>query len=236
MSRRCLLAALALWLAGCTESTVLPTPTSIPPVRVVTTASAQPFARALTDRALTGPAPFIITLAALPDLLIAAKTEPVVGITLYLPEGSGLWATPLGNESVAVIVNPASTLSNVSLKQLEDIYTGHDPSFAPAAREDGDDSRLFFESVALQGLRPAATTRLVTTPEAMRQFVAATSDALGYLPMRWIDSSVHAIQVEGKLPTDPGYPLTALVVAVAQTEPVGPARQWLGNIQKEATP
>jgi hypothetical protein len=214
----------------------VPTPTAIPPVRVVTTASAQPFTQAATDRTLTGPAPFIITLAALPDLITTAKGEPVVGITLYLPEGTGLWATPLGNEPIAIIVNPASTATGLSLKQLEDIYTGHDPNWVAAAREEGDDSRLFFESVALQGLRPVATTRLVTTPQAMREFVSSTLNGLGYLPLRWVDASVHTLPIEGKLPSEVGYPLTALVVAVAQAEPSGPARQWLGNLQKGSVP
>jgi DNA-binding transcriptional LysR family regulator len=205
-------------------------------VRVVTTASAQPYVRAATDRSLTGPAPFIITLAALPDLLASARGEPVVGITLYLPDGSGLWATPLGNEPIAIIVNPANSAAGLSLKQLEDIYTGHDPAWTAAAREDGDDSRLFFESVAMQGLRPAATTRLVTTPQAMRAFVASTPDGLGYLPLRWVDETVRAVPIEGKLPNEAGYPLTALIVAVAQSEPNGPAREWLGNLQKGTVP
>jgi DNA-binding transcriptional LysR family regulator len=234
--RYCLLAALALWLVACSGSETIPTPTAIPPVRVVTTASAQPFVQAATDRAFTGPAPFIINLAALPDLINTAKGEPVVGITLYLPEGTGLWATPLGNEPIAIIVNQASPAQALTLKQLADIYTGHDPAWVAAAREDGDDSRLFFESVALQGLRPAATTRLTTTPEAMRQFVSTTPNGLGYLPLRWVDATLRIVPIEGKLPSEAGYPLTALVVAVAQTEPSGPARTWLGNLQKGSVP
>lgn len=240
MPRHCLNAAPALGLvfslAGCTAPAAIPTPTLTPPVQVMTTASAQPFLREVTDRSLTGPAPFIITLAAQPDLLAAAAEGPAIGITLYLPEGTGLWATPLGAEPIAVIVNPASPVGDLTLRQLEAIYTGRDPAWAPAAREEGDDSRQFFEAAALRGLRPAATTRLVTSPQAMLQFVAGTANGLGYLPSRWVDTSVRPVRVEGALPADAGYPLTALVVAVARREPAGPARDWLGNIQKARAP
>jgi hypothetical protein len=229
-------ALLALALAACAGPETVPTPTAIAPVQVVTTASAQPFLQPLLDRELTGPAPFIVTLAAPADLLASAGQGPAIGILLYLPEGAGLWATPLGAEPIAVIVNPASAAQGLTLAQLETIYTGRDPAWAPAAREDGDDSRRFFEAAALQGLKPAATARLAPTPAAMRQYVAATPNGLGYLPAHWLDASVRALPIEGKLPTEAGYPLIAQVVAVARHEPVGAGREWLGNIQKRAGP
>lgn len=219
-------------IAACAgEPSPIPTPTTAPPVRVVTTASAQPFVRAITDRALTGPAPFSIMLAASQAELLAAAQESAIGITLFAPDGAGLWATPLGKEPVAVIVNPANSIEGMTLAQLQDIYAGRDTMWAAAAREDGDDSRLFFEAVALRGLRPAATIGLAPSPEAMITFASTTPNGIGYLPLRWADERVKPIALDGLAPTDEGYPLIALVVAVSKTEPGGPARDWLVNVQ-----
>ncbi len=241
MSRSCLLAALALLTASACAAapTVVPTPTSEPPVRVSTTLSTQPFLRAVTDRSLTGPTPFIITLAPTqPDLLLAAQTESIIGISLYFPESSSLWVTPLGSEPIAVIVNNASSTTNLSLDQLGDIYAGRDTAWAAAVREDGDDSRMFFDSIALRGVKPAATIRIAPSPEAMIQYVSQTANAVGYIPLRWLTDStlVKVVTVEGNATDEADYPLTALVVAFASAEPGGAAREWLSNIQTGAAP
>jgi DNA-binding transcriptional LysR family regulator len=238
VSRFCLLAALVLLTACTAPPPVISTPTPEPPVRVTTTLSAQPFLGEITDRSLTGPTPFIITLAPTqPDLLLAAQTEDIIGLSLYLPEGTGLWATPLGNEPIAVIINANASVAGFSLNQLADIYAGRDSAWAAAVREEGDDSRLFFDTVALRGLRPAATIRVAPSPEAMIDYVSDTSNGLGYIPQRWLKdvSGVTVVEIEGALPGNADYPLTALLVAFANQEPSGPARDWLGNVQMAGT-
>ncbi len=222
---------IAALIAGC-GSAPIPTPTPTPPVRVVTTASASPFVRGATDRTVTGTTPFVITLAASnPDLMAAATREPVIGITLYFPPESALWATPLGEESIAVVVNPAGTIHELTLSQVQDIYAGRAPEWAAAVREEGDDSRLAFEAMALRGVKPAATTVVAPSPEAMLNFVASTPNGIGYLPLRWVNESVKPVMVDGRLPTDSEYGLKALIVAAAQEEPTGAARDWLVKIQ-----
>ncbi len=239
VSRHCIRAAVGATLvavlaalAAC-QSGSISTPTAAPPVRVATTASAAPFVRAATDRATTGPAPFTIALSpSNPDLLASvAQDNSVIGVTLFLPDGASVWATPLGAEPIAVIVNPASLTDGLSLGQVEDIYAGRDTTWVAAAREEGDDSRLFFESAALRGLRPAAAVRVAPSPEAMLKFVGANANGIGYLPLSWVDESVRPLAIDGLRPGEEGYPLVALVVAVAQEEPAGPAREWLVKVQ-----
>lgn len=232
MPRHCIFAALTILLAACGTGVRLNAPTPAPSVRVATTASAAPFVRAATDRNTTGPTPFVITLSASnPDLLASAAKESIIGVTLFLPDGASLWATPLGAEPIAVIVNAASPTDELSMGQVQDIYAGRNAAWAAAAREDGDDSRLYFESVALRGLRPAATINVAPSPEAMLKFVSSTPNGIGYLPLRWVDESVKPIAIDGKRPDEEGYPLIALVVAVAKEEPTGPAREWLVKVQ-----
>ncbi|MBI5348914.1 MAG: hypothetical protein HZB77_06280, partial [Chloroflexi bacterium] len=165
-------------------------------------------------------------------LLAEAAQEKIgVGVTLYLPENSILWATPLGEESIAVIVHPSNSATNLTLAQLQDIYAGRSIEWNAASREDGDDSRIIFDSKALRGVKPALTTALAPSPEAMIKFVAANQKGIGYIPMSWVNNTVKTISLDGRPPTTDNYPLRALIVAVAKQEPSGRTREWLGEVQ-----
>ena len=208
-----------------------PTRTVQPPIRVATTISAQPFTAAATDRTANPGTTFEITLAAsTSDLLDQVASGGVIGITLFLPGESTLWGTPLGEEPLAVIINPASPTNDLTLTQVQDIFAGRATGWAVAVREDGDDSRLAFES--LTETKPALTSLVAPSPEAMLKFVAETPNGIGYLPLRWVTESVKALTIDDRQPTDADYKLKALIVAVAKEEPSGPAREWLGRLQR----
>lgn len=228
----CALIAGGLWLAACKSTPAAPT--AVPPVRLHTTLSAQPFAQAATDRAMTGALPFAFTVAPSHGALLqSVANEDVIGITLYMPPGVNLWAAPIADEAIAIIVHPSVTLNDVSLQQLENIFTGRaqDSGWAVAVREDGDDSRAAFEAMALRGVQPTLNAVLSPTPQAMLAFVAQTPNAIGYLPTRWVDGTIKILSVEGIAPGDPAYSLRLTVLAVANAEPKGLARDWLAKVQ-----
>lgn len=221
---------LALLIAACSGAA---TPTPESPVRIGATASALPFLREATDRSLTGSTPFEIAVAASnSDLLAKVAGDSVdVGLTLYLPENSILWAAPLGEEQIAVVVNPANTTEDLSLLQVQDIFAGRTGAWTVAVGEDGDDTRIVFEAMALRGVKPALTAVVMPTPEAMLKFVAGTPNGIGYLPLRWVDDSVRAVMIDGRPPTADDYELKVLILAVAKAEPTGAVREWLGRVQ-----
>jgi|GEM_PF-1156548 len=221
------------FIAALTASCASPTPIAEEKVRVGVTASTLMFARTITDRSLTRSTRFEIVVEASSSALLAeaAQEKIGVGVTLYLPENSILWATPLGEESIAVIVHPSNNATNLTSAQLQDIYAGRSPEWAAASREEGDDSRIIFDSKALRGVKPALTAALAPSPEAMIKFVAANQKGVGYVPMSWVNDNVKTISLDGKPPTTNNYPLRALIVAVAKQEPSGRTREWLGEIQ-----
>lgn len=222
---------LALLIAACSGAAA---PTPEPAVRVGATASTLPFLGEATDRSITGSTPFEITVATSnSDLLARVAGDSIdVGLTLYLPENSILWAAPLGEEKIAVVVNPANATDDLSLLQVQDIFAGRTGAWAVAVGEDGDDARIVFEAMALRGVKPALTAVVMPTPEAMLKFVAETPNGIGYLPLRWVDDAVKPLAIDGKPPTADDYPLKALIIAVAKEEPTGKVREWLGEIQK----
>ncbi len=221
---------LALSIAACSGAA---TPTPESPVRIGAAASALPFLREATDRSITGSTPFEITIAASnSDLLAKVAGDSIdVGLTLYLPENSILWAAPLGEEKIAVVVNPANTTDDLSLLQVQDIFAGRNSEWTVAVGEDDDDTRIVFEAMALRGVKPALTAVVMPSPEAMLKFVAGTPNGIGYLPLRWVNDTVRAVMIDGRPPTADDYELKVLILAVAKEEPTGRVREWLGRVQ-----
>ncbi|MBI4315358.1 MAG: hypothetical protein HY679_05435, partial [Chloroflexi bacterium] len=118
--RRLLLAAL---VAGCAGPA--PKPPVAPPVQLATTASAAPFTRLIADRAVTGAAPVEITRVSSNEDLLDSATQPgVVGLTLFFPQGAPLWATPLGNEPLAIVVHPSRDTAGLTLEAVRQIFSG----------------------------------------------------------------------------------------------------------------
>jgi len=231
MPDRRLLALIIITGLSAACATPPPTPVVQPPIRVVTTVSAQPFLAAATDRAANPGTEFEIALAAsTSDLLDQVAGGGVIGLTLFLPGQSTLWGTPLSEEPIVVIVNPASATNDLTLAQVQDIFAGRAAGWAVAVPEDGDDSRLAFE--ALTETQPALTSLVAPSPEAMLKWVAGTPNGIGYLPLRWVTEAVRALTIDGQSPTSDGYKLKALMVAIAKEEPTGNAREWLGRLQK----
>lgn len=225
------LLAIIFFIAACTSTP----PTAEPKVRVGATASTLMIARTITNRALTRATPFEIVIVSSNSALLAeaAQEKIQVGLTLALPENSILWATPISEETLVLIAHPTQTTLNLTLAQVLDIYEGRNNTWVAAAREDGDDSRLVFDTKVLRGVKPSLNTALAPSPEAMLKFVANNPKALGYVPSSWLNDSVKALTVEGKRHTDTNYLLRVLVVAIAKQEPQGRTREWLSEAQNK---
>src|SRR5688572_21627882 len=43
----------------------------------------------------------------------------------HLPADSPLWAAPIAQDGIAVVVNPQNTVNGLTVEQLRDIYQGH---------------------------------------------------------------------------------------------------------------
>jgi hypothetical protein len=62
----------------------------------------------------------------------------------------------------------------------------------------------------------------------MRQAVAADPSAIGYLPRRWVDSSLRPLSIDGISETSLRQP----ILAVTQTTPQGAQKEWLLCLQR----
>lgn len=135
-------------------------------------------------------------------------------------------------EAYAVIVQPASAVTAVSIADLRRIFRGErqrwpDGSpvvvFLQTAGGPGAaarsvvlrvlcqmDERQFTRFWIARTFRDSATDggpKLVSTNALARRFVSAVPGSVAVIPAADVDGSVRVLRVDGRLPGDEGYPL-----------------------------
>jgi len=114
-------------------------------------------------------------------------------------------------DGIAVVVDPANTVGDLTKQQLSDIYEGkvtnwkdvggNDAPIVVVGRESGSGTRGAFEE--LLGLEDACkySNELDSTGAVMAK-VASTPGAIGYVSLDVLDDSVKALKLEGAEPTE----------------------------------
>lgn len=126
-------------------------------------------------------------------------------------KSSGLTETVLAYDGIAVIVNPANAVADLSLDDIALIYKGEitnwskvggaDSEIVVIGREAGSGTRDGFESIT--GTSEACKYRqeLTSTGDVVTT-VASNPDAIGYASLASVKDTVKAISVGGVMPSD----------------------------------
>ena len=124
---------------------------------------------------------------------------------------AGLTETVLAYDGIAMIVNPANPVEDLSLEQIADIYTGkitnwsevggNDSQIVLIGREAGSGTRGGFEEIV--GVVDACQYRqeLSSTGDVITT-VAQNPDAIGYAYLAAVKDTVKALKVAGVTPTE----------------------------------
>ena len=124
---------------------------------------------------------------------------------------AGLTETVLAYDGIAMIVNPANPVDDLSLEQIADIYTGkitnwsevggNDSQIVLIGREAGSGTRGGFEEIV--GVVDACQYRqeLSSTGDVITT-VAQNPDAIGYASLAAVKDTVKALKVAGVTPTE----------------------------------
>ena len=123
----------------------------------------------------------------------------------------GLKETVLAYDGIAIIVNPENPVSDLTLEQIAEIYTGritnwkdlggNDAEIVLIGREAGSGTRDGFETIT--GTTDACQYRqeLTSTGDVITT-VAQNPDAIGYASLASIKDTVKALSVGGIVPTE----------------------------------
>lgn len=124
---------------------------------------------------------------------------------------AGLKETVLAYDGIAIIVNPENPVSDLTLEQIADIYTGritnwkdlggNDAEIVLIGREAGSGTRDGFETIT--GTSDACQYRqeLTSTGDVITT-VAQNPNAIGYASLASIKDTVKALSVGGIVPTE----------------------------------
>ena len=126
-------------------------------------------------------------------------------------KSAGLKETVLAYDGIAIIVHPDNPVSDLTVEQIADIYTGkitnwkdvggNDAEIVLIGREAGSGTRDGFESIT--GTQEACQYRqeLTSTGDVITA-VSQNPDAIGYASLAAVKDSVKALSVGGVAPSE----------------------------------
>jgi phosphate transport system substrate-binding protein len=173
---------------------------------------------------------------------IEQQKADLAAVAVTPPED--VWAAPIALDAVAVIVHPENPLQELSLIQLQAVFSGRqwhwsdlavsvpEDEITVVSREQGSGTRSVFEERAMQGTSVTPTAIVIPGSAAVVDFVADRRNAIGYVSQGYVSPGVRAIRVEGLAPdlahiADHGYRLVRPFYLIALQEPNGPTRQFV---------
>ena len=158
-----------------------------------------------------------------------------------LTSGVNLTVFELARTGIAVIVNPANTVSNLTLAQLNSVLNGGvrnwkdlggtDHAISLVLREDGSGTRRRVEE-RLKVKEPADGVVVQDTSGAVVETVANDPNAVGYVLQPILEARVRALAVDGVPCMDEtlrsgSYPLVTSDSLVTRERPNGLAADFL---------
>ena len=122
----------------------------------------------------------------------------------------------IAKDGIAVVVDPTNTVTDLTLDQIKQIFTGKitnwkevggaDATIVVVSREEGSGTRGAFIEITKVSEKDAAGTAVDNTTKdslvqpstgAVKQTVASTPNTIGYISIGALDDTVKAIKVEG---------------------------------------
>ncbi|MGM9567174.1 MAG: phosphate ABC transporter substrate-binding protein [Clostridia bacterium] len=126
-------------------------------------------------------------------------------------KASGLTETVLAYDGIAVIVNPANGVEDLTLEDIAAIYTGEitnwkdlggeDGEIVLIGREAGSGTRDGFESITETEDKCQYRQELTSTGDVITT-VSQNPNAIGYASLASVDDSVKIVKVNGVTPTE----------------------------------
>ncbi|MBO5488363.1 MAG: phosphate ABC transporter substrate-binding protein [Eubacterium sp.] len=125
-------------------------------------------------------------------------------------KSKGLKETVLALDGIAVVVNTANGIEDLTMEQIADIYTGKitnwskvggkDGEIVVIGREAGSGTRDGFESITGTEEKCKLKQELTSTGDVMAT-VKSNENAIGYVSLASVDNSIKVLSVGGVLPS-----------------------------------
>lgn len=152
-----------------------------------------------------------------------------------------LYETVIAWDGIAVIVNPACPLGNLSLEHLRQIFDGQIQNWAALGlkphgmhvitREEGSGTRTAFEELVMKKTEITQEALVQDSNGAVREIVATDPNAIGYISCGLVNNQVKPLDIDGVSPTGPNiknnsYKLTRRFLFVTLEQPAGQSKNF----------
>ena len=157
--------------------------------------------------------------------------------------------TTIGKDAVAIIVNPANSVNDLSIAQIKEIYDGNytnwkqvggpDMTIVVVGRDSASGTREFFTSSIMGGENYVPTMLEKNSNGAVKQTIAQTPGAIGYVGLGFIDNTVKPVKINtnGAViePTvdnvlSGAYPLSRSLYVLTSGQSIGLAKAYIDFI------
>jgi phosphate transport system substrate-binding protein len=164
--------------------------------------------------------------------------------------------TPVAQDGIAIIVNPANTIQSVTFDQIRQIYLGNitkwsqitgadvpgtNDQIVVVGRDSASGTRVYFEQTILPtNATPVASMQELNSNGAVLQNVAQTPDAIGYISIGFVSSDIKALPIMGTTGTTISptidnvktrtYPISRNLYVITNGQPSGLAGDFIKYI------
>lgn len=160
-------------------------------------------------------------------------------------EKYGLVTFPFAIDGVAVAVNPANRVAELTREQIKDIFSGKienwkevggvDAPISVYVREDGSGTRETFEDRAVDKDAPSIKANVISSNGAMKTAISQDPNAIGYVGIGHLDDSIKGICIDGVAPSQENaasgkYKVTRLLYMNTKGEPQGIVKAFVDYI------
>ena len=112
----------------------------------------------------------------------------------------------IAQDGIAVIVNPANPVDNLSLSEIQDVFSGQfnnwkqiggsDQPIVVVGRDSASGTREFFTSAIMKDRKYVSTQLEKNSNGAVKQTIAQTPGAIGYVSIGFVDATVKPVGIE----------------------------------------
>lgn len=160
-------------------------------------------------------------------------------------EASGLKATTIAFDGIALIVHRGNPLNGLTREEAARIFAGEirrwEEVGGPAGdihfvtREEGSGTRGAFEEMVMDKREIAPRALVQDSNGAVREIVANDPKAFGYISLGLVDARVKALAMDGIRPSEEAivakrYPIWRPFLFLTRGEPAGPARNFIDYV------
>ncbi|MDD5668502.1 MAG: phosphate ABC transporter substrate-binding protein [Candidatus Omnitrophica bacterium] len=121
--------------------------------------------------------------------------------------GRSLKANVIAMDGICIIVHPSNSITELTKKQIKEIYTGTvsnwaqlggtDETIVVISRDSASGTFEAFGTLALDGAKVRSDALMQASNQAVASTVSKTPGAIGYVGLGYVSSSVKAVDVNG---------------------------------------